>query len=209
MIQQSVTFQQNYLMTKNSLLFETIKIENGQIENIEWHNQRCNKSRAELFNAKALLNLETFITPPPRALYRCRICYKKDIHSVEYIPYTPKIFNNFIIVKSQINYAYKYDDREELNSLQNLYKDEIIIEKDGLLTDTKIANIAFYNGQEWITPKKPLLKGTMRAKLLHNNLLIPKNIRKEELENFSHFALMNAMIGFQIQKNFNIHKDIK
>ena len=196
-------------MTKNSLLFETIKIENGQIENIEWHNQRCNRSRAELFNAKALLNLETFITPPLRGLYRCRICYKEDIHSIEYIPYTPRVFNKFTIVKSQIDYAYKYNDRKELESLQKLSKDEIIIEKDGLLTDTSIANIAFYNGKEWLTPNKPLLKGTMRAKLLYNNLLIEKDIRKEELENFSHFALMNAMIGFQLQKNFTIDKGKK
>ena len=192
----------------NSLLFETIKIENGQIENIEWHNQRCNKSRAELFNAKAPLNLETFITPPTRGLYRCRLTYKHDIHSIDYIPYTPKVFNKFTIVKSQIDYAYKYDNREALNNLQKLYKNEIIIEKDGFLTDTSIANIAFYNGQEWLTPKIPLLKGTMRAKLLYNHRLTPKNIRKEELQNFSHFALMNAMIGFQIQKNVNIHEDV-
>jgi len=194
-------------MTK--LLFETIKIENGQIENIEWHNRRYNRSRAELFNAKALLNLETFITPPPTGLYRCRVTYKEDIQSIEYIPYTPKTFHKFTIVKSQIEYAYKYDNREELNNLQNLHQNEIIIEKDGFLTDTSIANIAFYNGQEWLTPKTPLLKGTMREKLLHNQLLIPKNIRKEELQNFSHFALMNAMIGFQIQKNINIDKDIR
>jgi len=193
----------------SSLLFETIKIENGQIENIEWHNRRCNRSRAELFNAKAQLNLETFITPPPTGLYRCRVTYKEDIQSIEYIPYTPKTFHKFTIVKSQIEYAYKYDNREELNNLQNLHQNEIIIEKDGFLTDTSIANIAFYNGQEWLTPKTPLLKGTMREKLLHNQLLIPKNIRKEELQNFSHFALMNAMIGFQIQKNINIDKDIR
>ena len=193
----------------SNLLFETIKIENGQIENIEWHNQRCNRSRTELFNAQAPLNLEAFITPPPTGLYRCRLTYKHDIHSVEYLPYTPKVFHRFTIVKSQIDYAYKYDNREELNHLQKLYNDEIIIEKDGLLTDTSIANIAFYNGQEWLTPKIPLLKGTMRAKLLHNSRLIPKNIKKEELQNFSHFALMNAMIGFQIQKNMNIHKDVQ
>ena len=193
----------------NSLLFETIKIENSQIENIEWHNQRCNRSRAELFNAKAPLNLETFITAPPTGLYRCRITYKEDIHSVDYIPYTPKIFNKFTIIKSQIDYAYKYDNREALNNLQKLCNSEIIIEKDGLLTDTSIANIAFYNGQEWLTPKTPLLKGTMRAKLLHNRRLTPKNIKKEELQNFSHFALMNAMIGFQIQKNVNIHEDVQ
>ncbi len=202
MIQQRDTSLPTSLI--NSLLFETIKIEDGQIENIEWHNRRCNRSRAKLFNATKALELGKVINPPQKGLYRCRITYQKDINSIEYIPYTPKIFNRFTIVKSQIEYSYKYNNREELNKLKNGY-DEIIIEKDGLLTDTSIANIAFYNGKEWVTPQIPLLEGTVRARLLDNNFLIPKNIRKDELQKFSHFALMNAMIGFQIQKKFNIN----
>jgi len=186
-----------------NLLLETIKIKNGKIENIEWHNRRCNRSRKELFNATTPLDLETFISPPSKGLYRCRITYTEEVQTIEYLPYTPKRFNEFTLIKSQIEYHYKYNNRAELTALKKDY-DEIIIEKEGLLTDTTIANIAFYNGQEWLTPKTPLLEGTIRAKLLHNNFLIPKDIKKKALKNFSHMALMNAMIGFQIQKNINI-----
>lgn len=181
-------------------LLETIKIEDGQIENIYWHNQRCNRSRVELFNENRILELSSFITPPTKGVYRCRILYGRDIESIEYIPYYRKKISSFTIIESQIDYKYKYSNREELDRLKDGY-DEIIIEKDGLLTDTTIANIAFYNGKGWVTPKIPLLEGTVRAKLISNNFLIPKDIKKEELEDFSHFALMNAMIGFQIQKN--------
>jgi len=185
-------------------LLETIKIENGKVYNITWHNQRCNTSRRELFQDNKILNLEAFINPPKKGLYRCRILYRSEIDSVEYIPYVPKKIESFKVVKSQIEYDYKYSHRAQLNQLLLPQFDEIIIEKDGFLTDTSIANIAFYNGEQWITPKKPLLHGTMREKLLSENFLIVKNIKSKEIKSFSHFALMNAMIGFQIQKRITI-----
>jgi 4-amino-4-deoxychorismate lyase len=185
-------------------LLETIKIEDGQVKNIEWHNQRCNKSRFELFKEKSPLNLLNFIEPPQKGLYRCRILYDKKVNLVEYIPYSPKKINSLKIVQSNIDYNYKYNDRTELNSLLQEGYDEIIIEKNGLLTDTSIANIAFYNGDVWLTPTKPLLKGTMREKLLSEKFLIRKNIKSDNIKEFSHFALMNAMIGFQIHKSINI-----
>ena len=186
------------------LLFETIKIENGQIENIQWHNQRYNRSCFELFQEKKEGDLATFITAPKRGLYRCRILYNEEIKSVEYIPYTPKKILHLKIVKSQIDYSYKYNNRDAFEELKQRGYEEIIIEKNGLITDTTIANIAFYNGTEWITPKTPLLEGTLRARLLNENFLKLKDIKKDEITNFSHFALMNAMIGFQIQKSVSI-----
>ena len=185
-------------------LLETIKIEDGQVMNIEWHNKRCNKSRLELFKEKKLLNLEKFIEAPKEGLYRCRILYNTKVNSVEYIPYTPKEINSFKIVKSNIDYRYKYSNREELNKLSQDAYDEIIIEKNGYLTDTTIANIAFYDGTNWVTPTSPLLEGTIRAKLLSESFLIVKNIKSQDIQSYSHFALMNAMIGFQIQKSTNI-----
>jgi 4-amino-4-deoxychorismate lyase len=186
------------------LLFETIRIEDGQIFNMQWHNKRCNQSRLELFKDNKKVDLKEYISPPLKGLYRCRICYNSSIESIEYFPYAPKKIETLKIIKSQIDYRYKYNNRDPINQLLDKNYDEIIIEKDGLLTDTSIANIAFYTGTDWITPQKPLLEGTVRAKLMESGFLIQKNIKKEELQKFSHFALMNAMIGFQIQKNINI-----
>jgi len=193
------------------VFIETIKILNGKIYNIEWHNQRFNQTRSDILGIDKLINLETYINPPPIGLFRCRIIYATDIISIEYIPYSPKISNSFKIVQSNIEYKYKYSNRDELNSLKdsaNEY-DDIIIKKNGLLTDTTIANIAFFNGREWITPKTPLLRGTIRAKLLNRRFLIPKDINSDDLKHFSNFALMNAMIGFQIQKNTIIYINTK
>ncbi len=193
-------------------LIETIKIEDGKIYNLKWHNKRCNKSRFELFNKKSSINLKDYIKNfPKKGLFRCRIIYNRDILSVEYIPYIIKRNKLFKIVSSNIDYRYKYVNREELNILKksNILYDEVIIEKDGLLTDTTIANIAFFNGEEWITPKKPLLYGTIRAKLINKKILVEKDIKSDTLKHFSHYALMNAMIGFQIQKNITIYINTK
>ena len=180
-------------------LFETIKIKDGQIFNLEWHNKRFNKSQKEFFSNPSTTDLKAFITPPKKGLFRCKIIYDKKIQSVEYFPYQAKTIQGFKVIPSQIEYGYKYNDRSEFQSLLNGY-DEIIIEKDGLLTDTTIANIAFYDGEQWLTPKTPLLKGTTRARLLNEGFLKLEKIKKENIKNYTHFALMNAMIGFQIQK---------
>jgi len=189
------------------MFIETIKISDGKVYNIEWHNRRFNQTRLDIFGLDKSINLIEYINPPPSGLFRCRIVYDIDIISIEYIPYSPKISKLFKVVQSNIDYKYKYSNRDELNNLKDSANgyDDIIIEKNGLLTDTTIANIAFFDGSEWITPKTPLLRGTIRAKLLNRGFLIQKDINSDDLKHFSNFALMNAMIGFQIQKNIIIY----
>ena len=189
-----------------SLLLETIKIEDGIIHNLSYHQARCDKSRKELFRSPDKLDLSSVIRAPVTGLYRCRILYNEIIHSIEYIPYMPKEIHTLKIIPSNIKYDHKYADRKELNNLLQIQKgiDEIIIEKEGYLTDTTIANIAFYDGKQWFTPMKPLLEGTMRAKLLEEGFLRTKKIKKQDLKNYTHVALMNAMLGFKPIKDIQI-----
>jgi len=191
------------------LLFETIKIEDGQIHNLSYHQIRCDQSRQNLFSSTDTLDLSSIINPPKQGLYRCRILYAEALHSIEYIPYTPKEIRSLKVVSSDIDYDFKYADRTSLNALLGSNKDvdEVLIEKDGYLTDTTMANIAFYDGSQWLTPKVPLLRGTMRAKLIEEGFLQTKNIKKEDLHRYSQVALMNAMIGFTILNHFNIHHE--
>ena len=192
----------------STLLLETIKIEAGEVFNLSYHQARCDESRKALFNSKNRLDLSTLIQAPSEGHYRCRILYDEKIHSIQYIPYSPKEIHNIKIIPSNITYNYKYANREELNTLLQNQKDidEIIIEKEGYLTDTTIANIAFYDGKQWFTPEEPLLKGTMREKLLDEGFLHTRKIKKEDLKNYTQVALMNAMIGFKIINNINIQK---
>jgi len=182
------------------LLLETIKVDKGHAQNLFYHQQRCDRSRYILFGTNDALNLSSHIKAPSKDLYRCRILYAETLHSVEYIPYTPKEIDSIKIVPSDIQYDLKYANRDHLNALLEAHPevDEIIIEKEGYLSDTTIANIAFYDGVQWLTPKKPLLKGTMRAKLIEEGFLHTEDISKADLHKYTHLALMNAMLGFKI-----------
>ena len=187
-------------------LLETIKVEGGRAENLSYHQARFEKSRKALFGLHTHPLLSSLIDPPSNALYRCRIVYDREISSIAYFPYTPKQIERLKIVKSHLDYTYKYADRDSFEHLlqSNKDTDEIIIEKEGLLTDTSIANIAFYDGEQWFTPEKPLLEGTMRAKLLDEGFLQTAEIQQSDLSNYTHVALMNAMIGFKILKQADI-----
>jgi len=187
-------------------LIETIKIQEGEVLNLSYHQARCDKSRKALLNIEAPLTLSKSIKAPPKGIWRCRILYHETIKSIEYIPYHPKEITCLKVVSSSLNYAHKYADRSALDSLLQKKDacEDVLIEKDGYVTDTTIANIAFYDGAVWYTPSKPLLEGTMRAKLLDEGLIQTKMIRTGDLENYTQVALMNAMLGFKVLKDVQI-----
>lgn len=186
------------------MFIETIKVQNGIIESVEYHNERLNRTLKEIFNLDKGIDLQEYITPPnDLELYRCRVVYAQEIESVEFFPYTPKEQRTFKIIESSIEYGYKYANRELLNALkaQHLDVDDIIISKHGLLQDTTIANIAFFDGVVWWTPNVPLLRGTMRTQLLQKGNLQTKDIKSDEIDHYHGFAIMNAMVGFKVINN--------
>ncbi len=187
-------------------LFETIKIVDGEAQNIEYHQDRFNRSRFDLFGSTAKIDLASLIDAPNNELFRCKIVYAENIISVDYFPYIQKKFKKFIILETEIDYSYKYTNRDYFDKKSNEYNkfDDIIFCKNGLISDTTIANIAFYDGSKWLTPKTPLLYGTTRARLLDNRLLIEKDIKSNEISKYKRFAIMNAMIGFYEVKDFTI-----
>ena len=195
-------------MSSSPTLLETIRCEGGQGENLHYHQKRFDRSRKELLGLCDMLDLVSYIKPPDNKLYRCRVLYGEKIESIEYLPYTPKDIHTLKIVPITFSYDYKFSDRTVFEKLLNENPDasDVIMVKNGLLTDTTIANIACFNGEKWITPKHPLLKGTMRAKLLDEGFLFEQDIKSDELESFEHVALMNAMIGFKILNQIKIIK---
>ena len=195
-----------------SLLFETIRLQDGVLQNIEYHNARLNNSRKSLYKSPEEFDLKQIIQIPStcmQGLYKCRVTYSKEIKSIDFEPYIPHVIKSLRLIEDNtISYDYKYTNRGSLNKLLTKRErfDEIIIVKKGYITDTSYSNIIFYDGIKWVTPSTPLLRGTMRSFLIDNNMISEMEIKVADLKNFKKARLINAMIPYESGKDIKIEK---
>ncbi|WP_152018176.1 aminotransferase class IV family protein [Aliarcobacter butzleri] len=185
--------------------FETIKCEDFEVFNLDYHQKR-------VANTIGLnINLQEYINPISEELLRCKLIYDENgVVDVLYFPYKKREIKSFkIIFDNEIEYSKKYLNRAKLDELYEKKDDcdEVIIIKDGIVTDTTIANIAIFYENSWITSKNCLLGGTTRARLLEEKKLFEKDITLDMLKNASKVALMNTMIGFDEIKDFKIKEE--
>jgi 4-amino-4-deoxychorismate lyase len=187
-----------------SLLVETIKIENGKLLNISYHNERMIRTLYMIFGIRKELSLENIINVPESAstgVFKCRVIYNDKSLEIEFIPYIQRNVTSLRIIESDgICYPYKYTDRTKINSLFEMREDcdDIIIVKNGMVTDSSYSNLVFLNKKgEWITPANCLLPGTKRAFLLKNNLMAEQEISLADMKNYSEVKLINAMIDIE------------
>ncbi len=185
----------------SSRFLETIKIVDGEIFNLEYHQKRY-ESVLESLDIKNIQNLGDFINPPAWGLYRCRLVYDRENIEVAYHEYKKREIKSLkLIFENDIEYAQKSTDRKGIEALFKAREegDDILVIKNLFVTDTSIANIAFQTSSgEWVTPRNPLLKGTTRARLLDEGKIKEADIKVQELRGFSKVALLNAMIDFDI-----------
>ena len=183
----------------NSFL-ETIKVVDGEIFNLDYHQNRYESVLGSL-GVQKKEDLSIYINPPEFGLYRCRLLYTKDTIDVSYHKYKKRDISSLkLVFDNTIEYSNKSTCRDDIDKLFDKKEDcdDILIIKNLLVTDTSIANIAFYTDNGWITPKQPLLKGTTRARLIEEGKLSEIDIKVQDLRNFSKVALLNAMIDFDI-----------
>lgn len=179
------------------LLLETIKLENGKLLNLPYHQQRFTQARQQLIQAESL-NLHELIVIPEYAqkgLFKCRLTYGKKIEKLEFIPYKHRDIKSLKIVHDDsIDYTYKYADRRHLQKLfeQRGTCDDIIIVKNGMATDSFIGNLLFFDGSNWLTPNLPLLKGTQRQHLLDTKQIIEKQIIASNILNYQKIGIINT-----------------
>jgi len=193
----------------NRTYLETIKALDGKLFNLSYHQKRY-ESVLKSLGINDFKNLKEYLNPPTSGLYRCRLVYDEKNISVTYHKYKKREIKSLkLVYDDKINYSKKSTNRDELNNLFEKREecDEVLIVKNTLITDTTIANVAFYKDGLWYTPKEPLLEGTTRARLLDEGKIIEKDIRVHDLKNYSKLALMNAMLDFDIITKYNL-KDL-
>ncbi|GJM33220.1 MAG: 4-amino-4-deoxychorismate lyase [Saprospiraceae bacterium] len=183
-------------------LLESIRLENGALQNLDQH-------RARMASSLTFLGLPHEIawsnswTPIPisfqQGLWKFRLLYANDDFEVQIEPYCIRPVKSLqLVLADHIDYPVKYADRQAIQALfQNrTYGDGILLVKNGLLTDTSYANVALFDGKKWVTPTLPLLAGTRRAGLIKAGKIFPKNIPATALSNYQKIQLFNAMMDF-------------
>jgi 4-amino-4-deoxychorismate lyase len=186
-----------------SLLLESIRLSDGEFQNLFYHEQRMNRALKFLCGVQEHFDLEAFLSQidrPANGLYKCRIVYDDSSRDIEFIPYQYKKIDSLRVVEhDRISYEFKYADRKLIDRLYALKKeyDDVLIVKRGLVTDSSFSNIVFRRGNRWYTPWSALLKGTMRSNLLERNLIHEEEIRVEDIKTFDSFKLINAMLQFE------------
>lgn len=195
-----------------SPLLESLKLKDGIIQNLNCHQYRLNCSMDELFPDTQKIDLAKEIPIPENrksGIFKIRVLYGQTIEKIEIEPYVFRSIQSLKVVQHEsIDYHLKYTDRQ---ILQELFAkrgdcDDIIIVKNGLVTDSFAANLLFFDGEKWLTPASPLLKGTKRQLLIDEGIISEKEIREADIRSYRKVGLINAMIDFEEMQEVPVEK---
>ncbi|MBN1416092.1 MAG: aminotransferase class IV [Bacteroidales bacterium] len=171
---------------------------------VAYHNNRVNDSRKALFGLSREWDLSEIIHMPdldPDLIYRCRLLYAREVNSIEFVPYVRRNIQNLYVVDcGDFDYSFKYAERSVFEKLKAIVPDpevaDILLIKNGLITDTSFSNIILYDGLRWYTPAIPLLKGTKREYYIDKEMIFPRDIRLDDLHLYKKLRLINAMLDW-------------
>ena len=180
---------------------EAIRMEDGKLHNLNYHQKRIDATLRRFWhNEHNDINLQSALSHimPQDDIYKIHIEYNGEgISEITQSEYKIRDIRSLRLVNADnAEYSYKYADRSALMKLQQSRQDsdEVIIVRNGCLTDTSYSNIALHNKHGWFTPDKPLLPGSMRQSLIDQGLLSAIDIKPEHLHNYDTICLINAMM---------------
>lgn len=198
-----------------SLLVETIRIEEGRILNIGFHNDRVIRTLYNIYGLMMNPELEKKIEVPRSAnhgIYKCRIIYDDKSMRMEFSPYSVIPVRSLkVVFNDDICYPYKYTNREKIARLFDMRGecDDILVVKYGKITDSSYANVILKDNEEkWITPASFLLPGTRRENLLKSGVIKEADIPFSDLSKYSEVKLINAMMNIDDTEGIPICKII-
>lgn len=193
-------------------LFESIKIEEGIPQRLEWHQARMDDSFLRFFGrpgAPALARVMKVPADYRSGVVKCRFLYGRTSWTTDFSVYTPrKIESLRLVTGDHLEYSMKFTDRYALEELQKQKGscDDILIVRNGRITDTSYTNIVLFNGERWVTPVYPLLAGTGRGRLVSEGRIVEADITTEDLWHYKTFKLINAMLEFEEQEELPVEQ---
>lgn len=196
-------------------LLETIKCNNGILENLSYHQARFDIARIKNFPSAPKVRLKEAINIPEYAkegLFKCRVVYSEKIEIIEFISHQIKNISSLMIVENNsIDYQLKNTNRQTLTKLYEKRGncDDILIIKNKYITDSYTANVIFFDGNKWWTSNTPLLCGTQRARLIDDRKIHVCKITINDLFKYEKAGLINAMQNIEEMPIIPIEKIFK
>lgn len=184
-----------------SQFIESIKVEDQDIFLLELHQKRVNQTFAH-FGKEGSIDLGKIfknLEHDEDGLFKLRLSYDLDKRiRTQMIPYAiPEIQSFQLVENNSFDYSFKFEDRKELEKMKMKSKaEEIIIIKNNHITDTSFSNILFLKGKDWFTPTTYLLNGVQRQNLLKHKKIKETEVTLQNIKQFSHFQLINALNDF-------------
>jgi 4-amino-4-deoxychorismate lyase len=183
-----------------SLLLESIYLKDGVLRNLAYHEARMRDSLDVVFNSSQSIDISVlnYKSLPTTGLHKVRVVYDTQIRSVEIVPYEIRPVKSLkLVYANDVSYDHKFLDRTRLESLYSnrANADDILIVKNGLITDSFYANVIFKKAEKWFAPKSYLLKGTMRESLLDKGLVKEEVITIDNYREYESCKLINSMLG--------------
>jgi len=183
-----------------SRFLETIRIRDGAPLHLDGHQLRVDDTFRVFYPGIPPLSLAAVIADSVMdvsADQRCRIVYDDSTHEVTVTPLQPRTIRSLRLVDlpPDYDYGYKYADRRilELAFARRGDADDVLLIRDGWITDTSVANVAFRANGRWYTPALPLLAGTTWKRLVSDGVIVPRPIHVDDLPRYEACVVFNAL----------------
>ena len=180
-------------------LFESICLQDGKLLHAKWHALRFENTFQTYFNRTPSFDLLGPFDIPKEfcnGTVKLKILYNENSRILKFKHYKIKNIQSLKIQTTKdLDYSLKYCRRDSLEALfaRRGDCDDILIVNKGKITDSSYANIVFFDGNDWLTPDLPLLKGTCRARLLEQGVIREAELGVEDLNRFKGLKLINAL----------------
>ncbi len=193
------------------MFLETICIKNGIVQGIEAHQARMRDTAIRFgFHAPELPDLSAQVPTELRdsQKVKCSVVYHEQILSITFTAYRQKTIDSLKLVEAEVDYSFKFSDRSVFNTLlqEKGDCDEILIVKNGCITDTSFSNVVFSKNDQFFTPDSYLLNGTKRQQLLREKRIRETRVTIDNLHHFDKVYLINAMLEIEDNVGLSVEK---
>lgn len=183
-------------------LIETFRIEDGKPLCLTEHQRRVEESTRRLTGRRTVINLKDIHIPPQyeKGIVKCSVTYDERLCGVVFRHYRPAIIRKLkAVFADRADYSLKYADRTLFSKLleQKGDCDDILIIRQGLVTDTSYSNIVFSDGSDYFTPDSFLLNGCRRRRLLAQKRIRQRRITVDDIGKYEYALIINAMLDME------------